>query len=119
MATNRDRPGRPLTRARSEWEPDRDLEILGVVEAVWRRKVGDGTLTAVIGHEPAGWHLSISFADHRGRYARYPRWDEIADARYSLMPADLTMALILPPPGDYVALHDTTFHLHEIPTEEK
>jgi len=61
--------------------------------------------------------MSISFADHRGRLTRYPRWDEIAEARYSLVPADVTMALILPPPDEYVALHDTTFHLHEIEGE--
>jgi hypothetical protein len=107
-------PGKPLTRARSEWEPDRGIEILGVVEAVWRRNVGDGRLTVIVGLEPKGWHMSISHADHRGQPRRYPRWDEIAEARYSLVPADVSMVMFLPPPSEYVAVHDTTFHLHEL-----
>ena len=99
---------------RSSWQPVRDLTILGVVEGVWRRNVSDGDLIAIVGHEPKGWHLSISFADHHGRGTRYPRWDEISEARYSLVPHDLAMAMILPPPSEFVAIHDTTFHLHEI-----
>jgi hypothetical protein len=93
------------------------MEIGGVLERVWVRRVGDGVLTAIVGREPKGWHLSISFIDNGGRNSRYPRWDEIADARYQLVPEAVTMAMILPPPADYVALHDTTFHLHEIEGE--
>jgi hypothetical protein len=107
-------PGKPLTRARSQWVSDGEMEISGVREYVWRRRVGDGNLLVIVGEEPAGWHLSISFADHRGRNSRYPRWDEIADARYLHVPDYITMAMILPPPDEYVALHDTTFHLHQI-----
>jgi hypothetical protein len=59
------------------------------------------------------WHLSISRAD------RYPGWDEIKDARYSLLPASVTMAMILPPPEQYVNVHPNCFHLHEIEGEEK
>src|SRR5262245_66359753 len=54
------------------------------------------------------WHLSIA---HR---RRYPTWDEIADARYELVPDDVTMAMLLPPPGEYVNLHEHCFHLWEI-----
>jgi len=54
------------------------------------------------------WHLSISAS------RRYPTWDEIAEARYQLCPDNITMAMLLPPRGEYVNLHDTTFHLHEI-----
>jgi hypothetical protein len=97
---------------------DGEVNIGGVREYVWRRRVGDGTLTVIVGEEPAGWHLSISFADHRGRNSRYPRWDEIADARYQHTPSDVTMAMILPPPGEYVAVHDTTFHLHQIDADD-
>lgn len=77
----------------------------------------------IVGHEPAKaapagiwlppnelllWHLSISHPH------RYPTWDEIADARYELVPDDITMAMLLPPPGEYVNAHDTCFHLWQI-----
>jgi hypothetical protein len=54
------------------------------------------------------WHLSISRQD------RYPGWDEIKDARYSLLPLGLTFAMILPPPNEYVNIHGNCFHLWEI-----
>ena len=110
----------PLTKARSEWElvkADSVVEALTSLGAhdvmVWRRPVGDGWLKAIESVDPDGWHLSVSFSDHRGRGSRYPRWDEIADARYRLVRDDVTMCMVLPPPDEYVALHDTTFHLHE------
>lgn len=48
--------------------------------------------------------------------ARCPRWDEITDAHYGIgaIPEDVTMCMVLPPPAEYVAVHDTTFHLHEM-----
>lgn len=119
------RPGKPLTRARSDWYRDRpDVTVVyngrEHVLAVWRRRTGDGLLTVQVGIERWGWHLSISFIDNRGKLSRYPRWDEIADARYRFCPDDVTMAMILPPPEQYVAAHDTTFHLHELAdTEER
>jgi hypothetical protein len=108
---------RPLTRARSQWRHDaeRDHFICGVPVTVWRRNVGDGLLTCLVGDEPTGWHLSISFTDNRGHQSRYPSWDEIADARYRLLPDDVDFVMHLPPPSEYVAVHDTTFHLHEHP----
>ena len=54
------------------------------------------------------WHLSISHPD------RYPTWDEVADARYELCPDDVTMAMLLPPSGEYLNVHKTTFHLWQI-----
>lgn len=107
---------KPLERIRSRWERDEagDLEILGVAAVCWRRNVRDGALVALVALEPEGWHLSVSFRDHRGALTRYPSWDELADARYTLLPDDVTVALVLPPPDEYVALHDTTFHLHEL-----
>jgi hypothetical protein len=54
------------------------------------------------------WHLSISHP------SRYPTWDEIRDARYALLPDDVTMAMLLPPQREYVNLHKNCFHLHEI-----
>jgi hypothetical protein len=55
-----------------------------------------------------GWHLSISHPK------RYPMWDEIKAARYDLIPDAVTMGMLLPPKGEYVALHQNCFHLHEI-----
>lgn len=54
-------------------------------------------------------HLSISCAD------RYPTWEEIKDARYSLLPMGLTFAQILPPLHEFVNVHPNCFHLWEIP----
>lgn len=57
------------------------------------------------------WHISIAHKQ------RYPTWDEIKAARYELVPHDVTMAMILPPPSEYVNLHSNCFHLHEIDGE--
>lgn len=54
------------------------------------------------------WHISIA---HRHRY---PTWDEIADVRYELVPEEVTMALLLPPPDEYVNAHEHCFHLWQI-----
>lgn len=58
--------------------------------------------------ETKRWHLSISHP------MRYPKWDEITDARYTLVPDHVTMAMILPPRAEYVNIHKNCFHLHEI-----
>ena len=54
------------------------------------------------------WHMSISHP------RRYPTWDEIADVRYELVPKEVTMAMMLPPPGEYLNLHEFTFHCWQI-----
>lgn len=54
------------------------------------------------------WHLSISCRD------RYPTWEEIKDARYSLLPMGLTFAQILPPMNEYTNIHPNCFHLWEL-----
>lgn len=115
-------PNKPITRQRSTWEPIphpnlTQLEAAGAKSVgCWRRNVSDGFLLVIIANEPDGWHLSISFRDHRGNLSRYPRWDEITDAHYGIaaIPEDVTMCMVLPPPAEYVAVHDTTFHLHEM-----
>jgi hypothetical protein len=114
----------PITRQRSEWtqlpsDPDaaweRGLTAHGAeVVGIYERRVGDGGLRAIVTRNLGKWHMSISFHDHRGKLTRYPRWDEIADARYALCPDEITMAMLLPPSTNYVAVHDTTFHLHEV-----
>lgn len=90
--------------------------------AIWWRNVGDGQLRVIIDEEPMGWHLSISHAK-RGKKGelspgRYPKWDEIAHARYQFLPDDIDFVMHLPREEDYVVLHDTTFHLHEYPDRD-
>lgn len=105
----------PISRQRSSWVESEALTILGRAVRSFRRRVNDGVLVAIVGDEPTGWHLSISFRDQRELLTRYPRWDEIADARDALLPGDIGFVMHLPPADEYVALHDTTFHLHEHP----
>jgi hypothetical protein len=111
------RPGKPLSQQRSAWrQVDLDVEILNAPEAAWwARNVRDGRLLVCITDEPHGLHLSISFRNHRGDPTRYPSWDEVADARYRFLPHDRDFVQHLPSPAEYVAMHDTTFHLHEHP----
>lgn len=107
----------PLSKQRSPWigKPELTQLIEGIPTHYFHRQVGDGSLWAMVAEEPWGWHMSISFRNQRNELTRYPTWDEIAHARYELLPADIDFVMHLPPPGEYVALHDTTFHLHEHP----
>ena len=84
----------------------------------WQCQVRDGHLSVFAGREPAGFHLSISHRTNNQTPTpgRYPTWDEIVDARYRFCPLDVTMAQLLPPQDEYVNLHDTTFHLWEVPS---
>ena len=61
----------------------------------------------LLAKEPQGWHLSISRND------RDPTWDEIATARYRLLPDVPEMGMFLPPLEEYVNMHPYCFHLHE------
>lgn len=118
------RPGTPLTKQRSAWQLEtvtgEAMSLLtdaGCLEvACWRRSVHDGVLTALVTRNPPSheWHLSVSHESHSVRRAkRYPSWDELAHARYELLPADIDVVMRLPPPEDFIDVHDTTFHLHE------
>jgi hypothetical protein len=99
--TNRD----PLPLARL---PNSDMPVPGAREEYTYRL---GTCIVILTHDGGtyGWHLSIS---HK---TRYPLWDEIAEARYRCLPADICMAMILPPPDEYMNLHPNCFQLVEIP----
>jgi len=57
--------------------------------------------------ETGRYHLSISHP------YRYPKWDEISNARYTLIPNEVTMMMYLPPEEEYVNVHKNCFHLHE------
>jgi hypothetical protein len=53
-------------------------------------------------------HMSISHP------SRYPNWDEIAAARYKLIPADRDAVMVLPPEGEYINHHENCFQVHEM-----
>jgi hypothetical protein len=51
-------------------------------------------------------HFSISCPD------RDPTWDEIASARYALLPKAKDCVMVLPPEWDYANVHEHCFHVH-------
>lgn len=108
---------KPLSTIRSQWRETTAEIIPGRPAGTWaERNVTDGQLRVAVTNEPeVGYHLSISHVGHGNRIRRYPSWDEIADARDVFLPPDLEFVMVLPKARDYVALHDTTFHLHEFP----
>ena len=84
----------------------------------YSKDAGDGLLTVFAGREPGvGFHLSISHRTYGpdSRPGRYPSWDEICEARDRFTPADVTMAMMLPPRVEWINVHETTFHLYELP----
>lgn len=66
-----------------------------------------GECSVIVTREFGRWHLSIAHPD------RYPTWDEISQARYRILPADIWVAQYLPPPSEYVNLHRNCFQLME------
>lgn len=117
---------KPITRHRSSWVDitkavDQQMPVIDGAEdvAYFERRVTDGSLRCIRARELGALHLSISWVGNSERQAkRYPRWDEIADARDTLLPQDLEFHMVLPKAEEYVAVHDTTFHLHESPPIE-
>jgi len=115
----------PITKTRSDWHELDRPDVIEALEAggsaaiaIFLRRVHDGNLRAIRSIDKGRWHLSISWGPQSEKQARkgnvrYPTWDEIADARDKLLPADVEFAMYLPRAGEYVAFHDTTFHLHE------
>ena len=111
---------KPMTRQRSPWvvQPAGAFAHLVPGAVIAKRNVADGLLLVIVGEEPGGWHLSISHHRITGSgpvCVRYPTWDEIVHARDEFLPADRGFVMHLPVASEFVALHDTTFHLHEAP----
>jgi hypothetical protein len=67
-----------------------------------------GECTVIVTREFGRWHLSIAHE------SRYPSWDEIAEARYRVLPDDVTMGLDLPPKSEYVNIHRNCFQIVEV-----
>jgi hypothetical protein len=105
---------KPVTKQRSPWRQYGPSADGDVPMTWWLRDVADGVLRSLVAQEPQGWHLSISFVNHRGDPTRYPTWDEQVDAVRQLLPKDLTYAMFITPDDEFVALHSTTFHWHEV-----
>ena len=110
--------GAPEPARPERWELRGTSEMPGTAtpSRVYRRRVRDGVLNVIISREAFGpgdwrWHLSISHP------TRNPRWEEIAMARYDLLPDEVTMAMYLPPRDEYVNVHRYCFHLHQEPPE--
>jgi hypothetical protein len=70
-----------------------------------------GECTVIVTKEFGRWHASIS---HR---TRYPTWDEIAEARYRILPGDITAAMLLPPKSEYVNYNENCFQIVEVRDE--
>lgn len=75
------------------------------------KKYKMGSCFVIVGHEETEhgmrWHLSISHP------IRYPKWDEIKQARMRYIPQNVTMAMFLPGEHSYVNIHPNCFHLWE------
>lgn len=72
------------------------------------RRYSLGECSIIVTREYGTWHLSIAHPK------RYPAWDEIAEARYRLLPDDIVVAMILPPKSAYINIHPNCFQMHEI-----
>lgn len=95
--------------------------LLAPNSLVFQKECADGHLSAIVSRESeTGWHLSISHRhsvvgpDGKHPPGRYPTWDEIRDARYLLLPDEITVGILLPPRAEYVNVHPTTFHLYQV-----
>lgn len=122
--------GGPTTDPDAHWkkiEPPQQMAMMGFPVKAFQRNVEDGHLTVFAAKEPTGaggelrWHMSVSHTSNLilnragGSMAkRLPTWDEIKDARYRFLPKYATIALLLPPPEEYVNQHPTVMHLHQI-----
>jgi hypothetical protein len=67
-----------------------------------------GECSVIVTREYDRWHLSIA------HLKRPPTWDEIAFARYNILPRDITAAMVLPPLESYVNVHEYCFQVVEI-----
>lgn len=84
---------------------------------------GGGYLTAIVTRDAVSdgkplWHISVSLWAGPGKPgSRYPTWDELKHAYYTLIPDDVPMVLVFPrrstPKHCYVDIAPTCLHLWE------
>ena len=115
--TNSGRPAVPIDETPAHQLPWREIppeRLGGSTLQILLNKSNDylrvyqlGECSVIVTREHARWHMSIA---HR---KRYPTWDEVATARYKAIPKDVWMAMMLPPPSEYVNHHEFCFQLTE------
>lgn len=66
------------------------------------------SLEPVTGLARMGYHMSMSHPK------RYPTWDEIAKARYELIPNEVEMVMVLPPKERYINIHEYCLQLWDL-----
>lgn len=97
---------RPLPLVEVEVDTDPGHPLLNATNSYLREYLL-GTCPVIVTREFGLWHLSISHP------ARYPTWDEVAEARYRILPPGLTFVMPLPPIGRYLNMHPNCFHLFQ------
>lgn len=96
-----------------EIPPPRSLERSLIVPNVnsYLRTYALGECSLIVTKELGRFHMSIAHP------RRYPTWDEIAEARYRVIPEHVTMVMVLPPLREYVNTHENCFQLKEVPPD--
>lgn len=115
-----------VTGPRIKWVRTREGESrtaainasLGLPKATYCRcytgRVADGILQVIVSYEQIDglkWHISVTHD------ARCPTWDELKQAKYTLLPsdADVEMSIVFPrKTDDYVDIHKFCLHLWEV-----
>lgn len=72
-----------------------------------------GRCTIIVSIDNGKWHMSISTP------TASPSYKEIKEARYKLIPDNVTMAQIFPPKEEFVNVHLYCHHLWEIDNTSK
>lgn len=98
-------PDLPLIREVEDWNKGR---LPGIEPGSRFFRMGTQISIILSRTDDYGWHMSIAHPK------RYPTWDEIAKARYELIPDDCTMALMLPPRSQYVNIHNWCMQVHQV-----
>ena len=82
------------------------LLVPGVNDYLHVYRVGE--CSAIVTREMGRWHLSVAHP------TRLPTWDEVAVARYRLLPEGITAAMLMPPRAEYVNVHEHCFQVVEV-----
>ncbi len=109
----------PGSRTRSlDWreiDPGTQARVMLAPGArVYQAAVRDGHLSAIVSIDGGEWHLSVSHRLNVKPFlpGRIPTFEEVKDARYALLPGDVTVAMLFPPADQWVDVHPTTLHLY-------
>lgn len=109
------------------WRKMGDMQLpMGVVAKTYYAERSDGVLKAMVSCDPVGekqslWHISVSHEskicgpDGKPQLVRCPTWDELKHAKYTLVPVDITMSLVIPKRSteNYVNTHASCLHLYQ------